>query len=230
MPVLNNVVIIEDKYEVIEAISLVLQIRFPDIKISSASRGYDGINLIEKEDPQVVILDLGLPDISGFEVIKRTRLFSNVPILVLTIATNEMDVVKALELGADEYVTKPFRPLEFMSRLEAVTRRKIVLEPNQIISGSHTLDINSQIFFSQGKKINLTKTESAILNCLLHNAGQVVPLSRLAEDTWGGNYPDDLKRLKVYIRRLRNKIEPDPSNPKFILTRVGAGYYWNKNN
>lgn len=228
MSPLNKVVIIEDKYEVVEAVTLALQIRFPDIKIFSSSQGQEGILLVEKENPQVIILDLGLPDISGFEVIKQVRLFSSVPILVLTIAADELDVVRALELGADEYVVKPFRPLELISRLEAVARRKIIIKPDQVIQGIHTLDMNSHILFSNGKKINLTRTESAILNCLLHNAGQVVPLSRLAEEVWGDDYPEDLKRLKVYIRRLRGKIESDPSNPVFILTRVGGGYYWNK--
>ena len=220
-----KVLIIENDQGIIEAISLAFQIRWPEAKLISTNLGEKGIDLVGSENPDVVILDLGLDDISGFEALKRIRLFSNVPVLILTVRSDEADIIKGLEWGADDYVVKPFRQLELLSRIRALTRRRgSLIEKTPLICGQLHFDPSTRQLFYGGKEISLTGTESAILNHLMENVGQVVTHSTLAESVWGENYPDAAKSLKVYIRRLREKLEADPGNPQIILTKTGIGY------
>ena len=219
-----KVLIIEDDQEIVEAVSLAFQIRWPEAKLVSTHLGERGIELVESESPDVVILDLGLPDISGFEVLKQTRLFSAVPILILTVRADEADIVKGLEWGADDYVVKPFRQLELLSRVKALTRRLGHLEEAPLVCGQlHFNPPTGQLLYGE-KEISLTPTEGRILHHLMRNAGQVLTHSGLAETVWGEDYPDAADSLKVYIRRLREKLEVDPSHPQLILTKSGIGY------
>lgn len=219
-----KVLIIEDDQEIVEAVSLAFKIRWPEAKLVSTHLGEKGIELVESENPAVVILDLGLPDINGFEVLKQIRLFSAVPILVLTVRSDEADIVKGLEWGADDYVVKPFRQLELLSRVKALTRRLSHLEESPVVCGQlHFNPSTSQLLYGE-KEISLTPTEGRILHHLMKNAGQVVTHSGLAETVWGEDYPDAADSLKVYIRRLREKLEADPGHPQLILTKTGIGY------
>jgi two-component system KDP operon response regulator KdpE len=220
-----KVLIVEDDQAIVEAISLALQISWPDAKVVSTQLGERGIELVEKENPDVVILDLGLPDISGFEVLKQVRLFSSVPILILTVRSEESDIVKGLEWGADDYVIKPFRQLELLSRIKLVTRRRgAMVEETPLHCGKLRFDPAIWQLFYGDKEINLTRTESSIIHHLMKNASRVVTHAGLAEAVWGVDYPDAADSLRVHIRRLRTKIEADPSHPQIILTKAGVGY------
>jgi len=221
-----KVLVIEDDQAIVETITLVLKISWPEAKLVSTHLGERGIELVESEKPDVVILDLGLPDISGFEVLKQVRLFSTVPILILTVRSDEADIVKGLEWGADDYVVKPFRQLELLSRIKLVTRRRGSLaEKTPLVCGQLQLDPSTWQLFYGEKEINLTPTEGSILHHLMKNAGRVVTHFGLAEAVWGVDYPDAADSLRVHIRRLRTKLEADPSHPQIILTKPGTGYF-----
>jgi two-component system response regulator VicR len=220
-----KILVIEDEPQIVEAISLAFQIRWPEAKLVSTQQGEKGIELVESEKPDIVILDLGLPDINGYDVLKRIRLFSDVPILILTARTEESDIVKGLEWGADDYVVKPFKQLELLSRIKALTRRKSASDIEMPISLGplYFNPSTGQITYNQ-KDISLTPTESRILHHLMRNSGQVVTHSSLADAVWGEDYPGAVDSLKVYIRRLREKLEVDPQDPQLILTKAGTGY------
>jgi len=220
-----KVLIIEDNQEIVEAISLAFQIRWPEAKLVSTQFGERGIELVETENPDVVILDLGLADISGFEVLKQLRLFSAVPIIILTVRSDEADIVKGLEWGADDYMVKPFRQMELLARIKALTRRRGPLaEETPLVCGQlHFNPATRQLFYGE-KEISLTPNEGHILRALIENAGRPVTHSELAEAVWGADYPDTAANLKVHIRRLREKLEADPSHPQLILTKAGIGY------
>ncbi len=220
-----KVLIIEDEPEIVEVLSVAFGIRWPDVKLVSTHMGEKGVELVESESPDVVILDLGLPDISGFEVLKQIRTFSSVPVLILTVRGEEADVVKGLEWGADDYMVKPFRQLELMSRIQALTRRAgPSIKEQPLVHGQLRFDPVTRQLFNGGTEISITRTEASIIEHLMSKNGEIVTHSELAEAVWGSDYPDSVDSLRVYIRRLRQKIERDPDNPQIILTRSGVGY------
>lgn len=219
-----KVLIIEDDREIVETISLAFRIRWPEAELVSTHLGEKGVDMVESEAPELVILDLGLPDISGFEVLKQVRLFSTTPVLILTVSADESDIVKGLELGADDYVVKPFKQLELLARVKALLRRTPGIEELPLVCGSLSYDPSTFQFFCSEKEINLTRTEAQVLQHMMERAGRVVTYSNLAEAVWGEDYPGAADSLKVYIRRLREKVEEKPSNPQLILTKAGIGY------
>jgi two-component system KDP operon response regulator KdpE len=220
-----KVLIIEDDQDIVETISLALQIRWPEAKLVSTHLGENGIELAESEAPDVVILDLGLPDIGGFEVLKQIRLFSSVPVIILTVRAEEADVVKGLEWGADDYIVKPFSQLELLARVKAQIRGQMrTREEQPIVCGPLRFDPATRELYYREREISLTRTEAQIVHHLMKNAGHVVTYSSLAEEVWGTDYPGAADSLKVHIRRLREKIEDDPSHPQLILTKSGVGY------
>jgi len=220
-----KVLIIEDDKKIIEVICLAFEIRWPEIEVISTHLGRKGAELVETENPDLVILDLGLPDTSGFDVLKEVRAFSKVPILILTVRGEEADVVRGLEWGADDYMTKPFRQLELLSRIRALTRRANPSADETLVFGKLSYTPNTRRLINGDTEIDLTRTEGYILAHLMTNAGQVSTYSSLSEAIWGDDYPGAAENLRVYIRRLREKIETDPDQPQIILTRTGAGYY-----
>lgn len=224
-----KILIIEDDYGIIEAIQFSLQAGWPEAKISYTRRGEEGIKLVETESPDVILLDLGLPDINGFEVLKGIRLFSDIPVLILTISGEESNIVKGLSLGADDYVAKPFKPLELLARINAIYRRRhlVVGEIYQNF-GKFRYNVSSRQLHYEGKTVQLTNTEALLLNHLLINAGKVVTHNSLAENIWGVDYPDSINAIRVYVRRLREKIEINPDKPQFIITKPGIGYLLQK--
>ena len=181
--------------------------------------------MVESESPDIVILDLGLPDISGFEVLRQIRRFSTVPTIILTVRAEEADVVKGLEWGADDYITKPFRQLELLARVKSMIRRHTPAEESILTYGHLRLEPETAQLHIDEKEIALTVTENHILGHLMKNAGHVVTHSNLAEAVWGDDYPGATDSLKVHIRRLREKIETDPGKPRIILTKTGIGYF-----
>lgn len=220
-----KVLIIEDDREIVEVISLAFDIRWPGVKFVSTHLGEKGVGLVESEKPDVVILDLGLPDVSGFDVLKEIRAFSDVPVLILTVRGDEADVVKGLEWGADDYMMKPFRQLELLSRIRALTRRASPSDrETPLVYGELSFDPSARQLIYGQREIDLTRTEGIILHSLMKNAGRVVTHSTLAEAVWGEDYPDATNALKVHILRLRQKLEVDSSQPKLIITKTGIGY------
>jgi two-component system response regulator VicR len=224
----NKILIVEDNQEVIEAVSLAIQTRWPESIIMSTESGRRGIQLVTEKKPDIVILDLGLPDISGFEVLKDIRNFSSIPVIILTVRGEETDVVRGLELGADEYIVKPFRQFELLSRIRALTRRYMIQDDTPIASGSLCFHPMERVVKFRGREISLTHSESVILLRLMKRVGTVASHEMLARELWGTNYPDAVSGIKVYIRRLRQKIEEDQDHPKVILTKHGLGYMFAK--
>jgi two-component system KDP operon response regulator KdpE len=223
-----KLLVIEDDPNIVEAITLAFQIRWPEAQIVSTHSGIRGVDQVENEQPDIVILDLGLPDISGFEVLQKIRHFSEVPIIILTVRSEEADIIKGLEWGADDYIVKPFRQLELLARVKAQTRRQHQPEGDMIVSGRLKLNSITGQLILDNREIGLTVTESRILGHLMRNTGHVVTHHRLAEVVWGDDYDGAADSLKVHIRRLREKIEADPSQPKLITTKPGIGYLFSR--
>ncbi|HXY74269.1 MAG TPA: response regulator transcription factor [Dehalococcoidales bacterium] len=220
-----QVLVIEDDEDVVDAISISFQIGWPGVELISTAEGKAGVELAESKNPNIIILDLGLPDISGFDVLRQIRRFSNVPIIILTAVAEEDDMIKGLEWGADDYVTKPFRKMELLARVKAILRRQNSSpEECPLSCGSLRYDPPSRKFFQNDREVVLTVTESNILYQLMKKSNQVISYMDLAELVWGDDYPGAGNSLKVHIRHLRKKIESDPSRPQIIINRPGIGY------
>lgn len=220
-----KVLVIEDDEDIIDTITLAFQVGWPGTELVSTYEGRRGVEMVESEAPDITILDLGLPDINGFEVLRQIRGFSDVPIIILTVMTEEDDIIKGLEWGADDYVTKPFRKMELLARIKTVLRRQSPPgEEPPLVCGPLSYEPSRRQFFYHEKEIALTVTEADILYHLMKQAGRVVSHSDLAEMVWGDDYPGASDTLKVHIRHLREKLEADPSRPQLIMTRSGIGY------
>jgi len=220
--------IIEDAPDIVETFSLCFELRWPWVKVISTAEGSKGLTLAETESPDIIILDLGLPDMDGLEVLEGIRSFSNVPIIIVTVRDSEIDKIRGLELGADDYITKPFSHLELLARVQAVLRRAHLTEPKTEEEPFHspglTIDFASRTVTVNGETVSLTPTEYELLRYLVLNAGTVLTHRALLEKVWGEEYTDAPEYLKVYIQRLRNKLEKDPANPKLLLSERGVGY------
>jgi two-component system response regulator VicR len=224
-----KMLIIEDDREIAEVIRIALEMRWPDATLENTHLGSEGIRAIEASSPDVVILDLGLPDASGYDVLKQIRAFSDVPVIILTARNEEIDITRGLELGADDYVTKPFRQMELLSRIRAVLRRVSPQAHERTLSfGPLSYNTEARQCYLSGKKLDLTRTEGTILEELLRHRGRVVSHARLAEAIWGEDSDDSPNNLRVYVRRLREKLETDPDNPQIIVTKIGVGYQLNR--
>jgi two-component system, OmpR family, response regulator VicR len=216
--------IVEDDPLVTEIVSLAFIMRWPDTTIIRTKTGKEAISLVEREKPDLVILDLGLPDQNGFDVLKSIRIFSIVPIIILTARDDDNDIIMGLEWGADDYITKPFKQLELMSRAQAILRRSH-MEPRSYPSyGSVRFGNSLRALYVGSKKIVLTSTESAIMYELVKNGGITLSTSNLCKAIWGGEDVTSFEAIRVYIRRLRKKIEANPEKPALIITHPGSGY------
>ncbi len=219
-----KVLIVEDDEEIKEIVSLALEINWPELKLISTRLGKTGVELAASESPDLVILDLGLPDTSGFDVLREIRAFSNVPILILTVRGEEGDIVRGLEAGADDYMTKPFRQVELLSRMRALTRRVRPAGGEALAYGGLSFDPPTGQLSHGRTRTTLTRIEGEVLSHLMRNAGQTSTYFALTEAIWGVGYNEETESLKVFIRRLREKIEADPAQPQIILTSPDIGY------
>ena len=221
-------VIIEDQAETVEAISVCFELRWPDATVLSTGKGNKGLELIEAELPDIVTLGLELPDIDGFELLRQVRRSFDMPIIIVTVRNQKMDIVKGLELGADDYITKPFDHIEFLARVKALLRRTSMpqlkgnTEPFQ--SGKLRIDFDSREVSLGGEKVTLTPIEYNLLQHLAKNAGHVMPHHTLLEKVWGAEYTNATDYLKVYVQRLRAKLCDNLSVPQLILTERRVGY------
>lgn len=220
--------IIDNDAEVAEAVGLTFGITWPDSETISASSGDSGIYLAGSEWPSLVILEIDLPDMDGFTICKEIRRFSDVPIIMLTERSKEGDVVRGLQVGADDYIIKPLRGLVFMAKVKAVMRRA---EPTPTVVGGQVfefgdlkVDFAAAAVFVGEHRISLTPTEYRLLCQLLKSAGKVVPSRTLLGQVWGRDYLDETRYLKVHIKHLRNKLKDDPAAPKYIFTERNVGY------
>lgn len=193
--------------------------------IGEAASGREGLSQTSIFHPDVIILDLGLPDLDGIEVIQRLREWTQIPIIVLSVREHEDDKIKALDVGADDYVTKPFSMGELIARLRAAIRRTAKSEDSPIFAfGELSIDLAHRNVTVRGEDIKLTPTEYEVLKYLAQQAGRVVTHRQLLLAVWGSNYQEHSQYLRVYIGQLRHKIETDPSQPAYIITEPGVGY------
>jgi DNA-binding response OmpR family regulator len=216
----------------LEAVGLGLQLQWQGVEVASATDGEQGLEVFFAESPDVVLLDVGLPRLDGFEVLRRIRAVSDTPVLMLTARGEELDKVRGLEIGADDYVTKPFSPLELLARIKAILRRADLPPPVRavpsFVSGNLAVNFDSREVTKGGRPIPLTALEYRLLYQLVRNAGHVMPREALLARVWGEEYRDQADYLKVYVSRLRAKLEDDPDRPRYILTERGLGYRFSR--
>ncbi|MBI2939402.1 MAG: response regulator transcription factor [Chloroflexi bacterium] len=224
-----KVLIVEDERDVCEAIALSLRFQWPEVQIVVAEDGMEGVKAGHLPDVDLVLLDIMLPGLDGFSVLREIRRTSAVPVVVLTARGDELDKVRGLELGADDYVTKPFSHLELLARVKAVLRRAeaplVGLDQLRRYADDYlTIDFAAHEVRVRGQPVYFTPTEFNLLWQLAKNAGHIVPHRILLARVWGEEYESEADYLRVYVRRLREKIEPDPNTPRYILTERGLGY------
>jgi two-component system KDP operon response regulator KdpE len=223
-----KILIVEDSALVVESVTLAFQLQWADVEIVSSAEGRKAIDLVETERPDLVLLDVGLPDIDGYKVLEAIREFSDIPVIMLTARDATMDKVKGLELGADDYVTKPFDHLELLARIRSVLRRLDMPAPRSRVpsmkSGDLEVDFQVQEARLEGDRLDLTPTEYKLLYHLVRNAGRILTHETLLSRVWGREYSNELDYLRVYIRRLRDKLKDDPAHPIYIRTERGTGY------
>jgi two-component system KDP operon response regulator KdpE len=202
-----------------------------EVAVLKAYTGYDGISMVRSQQPDLVILDIVLPDIDGWEVLQRIRQVSKVPIIMLTIKESEDDIVQALNHGADDYCTKPVGMAELSARVQAIFRRAELYQArDQIEFADHLLKINlaEQRVLKDGQEIRLTPTEFNLVHYLLTKAGRFIKPKEILSQVWGQEYVDDVDLLRTCIWQLRRKLEPNPAQPRYILNRPGFGYMFNR--
>jgi two-component system KDP operon response regulator KdpE len=197
-------------------------------EVGEAENGLAALTKVRDEIPNLVLLDVAMPELDGFETLAHIREFSQVPVIMLTVKGDEEDRIHGLDLGADDYITKPFSPRELLSRIRAVLRRvepaKVQAEEPLVIDENLAIDFPHREVIVRGQRIRLRPTEYRLLLYLVENAGWVVPQETLLAKAWGPEYRDDAQLLRVYIAYLRQKIEPDLANPRYIFNERGIGY------
>ncbi|MBQ1843688.1 MAG: response regulator transcription factor [Lachnospiraceae bacterium] len=223
-----RVLIVDDEEHIIKGVKLVLE--HDGMECDTAHDGQEALDKALSEDYDIILLDLMLPKVDGYEVCQRIREKSQVPIIMLTAKGDDMDKIMGLEYGADDYITKPFNVLEVRARVKAILRRTQHTEAPQetLESGDIRIDTDSRRLFIKGKEINLTSKEFEMLYLLVSHPGKVYSRDALLKEVWGEDFPGDARTVDVHIRRLREKIEPNPSEPKYVHTKWGLGYYYQK--
>lgn len=220
----GTILIIEDEAPIRKFLRISLEAH--SYRVEEARLGSDGMELCAQEKPDLVILDLGLPDINGQEVIRRLREWSQVPIIVLSVRSDESEKVAALDAGANDYVTKPFGISELMARIRAVLRNRTELTPQPAVfeaNGLH-IDLPAREVSVDGQQVHLSRKEYDLLHLLANHAGQVLTHQRILREVWGPAQEEETHYLRVLIGQLRQKLGDDPSHPRFIVTEQGVGY------
>ncbi|WP_433565508.1 response regulator [Nocardia sp. CA-151230] len=220
-----KVLVVDDEPQILRALRINLSVR--GYEVTTASNGAAALRAAAEKHPDVIILDLGLPDMDGIEVLAGLRGWSTAPVIVLSARTDSSDKVEALDAGADDYVTKPFGMDELLARLRAAVRRSAstadTAEP-VIETASFTVDLAAKKVTRHGHDVHLTPTEWGVLEMLVRNRGKLVGRRELLREVWGPSYATETHYLRVYLAQLRRKLEDDPSQPKHLLTEAGMGY------
>ena len=224
----RRVLVVDDEKLIVKGVRFSLE--QDGMEVDCAYDGEEALEKIKSNEYDIVLLDVMLPKIDGFEVCQQVREFSDVPILMLTAKGDDMDKILGLEYGADDYITKPFNILEVKARIKAITRRtgKSLQQKKAdtlIKASDMTLDTDSKRLHIKDQEINLTSKEFDVLELLVKNPDKVYSREKLLQLVWGSQYPGDVRTVDVHIRRLREKIEANPSEPKYVHTKWGVGYY-----
>ena len=223
-----RVLIVDDEKLIVKGIRFSLE--KDDYEVDTAYDGGEALEKAKENTYDVILLDLMLPVMNGMDVCRQIREFSDVPIIMLTAKGEDMDKILGLEYGADDYITKPFNILEVKARIKAILRRtraaKKNVEENVIVNGDVRLDKDNRRVQICGREINLTGKEFELLEFLVANPGKVYGRAKLLQLIWGKDYPGDERTVDVHVRRLREKIEPNPSDPRYVQTKWGVGYYY----
>lgn len=223
-----KILIIDDDQNLVQALELGFKLQWPECQVIAAVDGNQALEALPRENPDIVLLDIVMPGMDGFEVLRRMREVSDTPVIMLSVRGQEQDKVRALEMGADDYIAKPFGSQELMSRMKAVLRRAMGPLPDaagpRLTCGDLTIEYASNTVSVRGRPVELTWMEYHLLCALARHPNQVQSHAAVLARAWGSEYRGDRDLLKVYIRRLREKIEEDPSRPRYILTDWGRGY------
>ena len=221
---MTRVLVVEDEESYSDALSYVL--RKEGFEVSLAATGTAALTEFDRTGADIVLLDLMLPGLPGTEVCRALRSRSNVPVIIVSAKDAEVDKVVGLELGADDYVTKPYSPRELVARIRAVLRRgqDVELLPDTLEAGPVRMDVERHVVTVAGTEIRLPLKEFELLEMLLRNTGRVLTRGQLIDRIWGADYVGDTKTLDVHVKRLRSKLEKDPSNPQHLVTVRGLGY------
>ncbi|MCU0345098.1 MAG: response regulator [Ignavibacterium sp.] len=223
MSIKNTIVICDDEPQIRKILSISLE--SADYKVIDVENGRDAITQIATSHPQLVILDLGLPDRDGLSVLKEIRTWTSVPVIILSVKNSEEDIVKALDLGADDYLTKPFNTSELLARIRANIRRTIKGDTDTVFqNGDLVIDLSSRIVKKGNTEVKLTNTEYLLLVLLAKNADKVLTHRFILKEIWGPSAVENSQYLRVFIGQLRKKIEDDYSKPDLIVTESGVGY------
>lgn len=225
----KRVLVVDDERLIVKGIRFSLE--QDGMEVDCAYDGEEALEYARNNTYDMVLLDVMLPKVTGFDVCLQIREFSNVPIIMLTAKGDDMDKILGLEYGADDYITKPFNILEVKARIKAIMRRtdakkETAAAPKKITSGDMQLDCESRRCFITGKEISLTAKEFEVLELLMLNPNKVYSREALLKLVWGTDYPGDVRTVDVHIRRLREKIEAKPSEPRYVHTKWGVGYYF----
>jgi two-component system, OmpR family, KDP operon response regulator KdpE len=221
---MTRVLVVDDEPSILRALRINLSAR--EYEVSTAVDGTTGLAAVARDRPDVIILDLGLPDMDGTEVIHGVRGWTTIPIIVLSAWGQESQKVAALDAGADDYVTKPFGMDELLARLRAAVRRAAPAPDEPVVvTDSFTVDLAAkQVVRAGGSPVRLTPTEWQLLEILVRNSGRLVSQKQLLREIWGPAYETESNYLRVYLAQLRRKLEPEPSRPRYLLTESGMGY------
>ncbi|WP_264564621.1 response regulator [Flavobacterium sp. N3904] len=221
-----QILVIDDEIQIRKLLEITLNSN--DYKTIFAVNAKEGMAMAANHQPDLVILDLGLPDEDGQEVLKRLREWYSNPIIILTVKSTEDEIVKALDNGANDYLTKPFRTQELLARIRTALRNLVPNEKEPIILfGAVSIDLASRIVRLNNEILKLTTTEYNLLSIFIKNEGRVLTHQYLLKQVWGNSYADQTQYLRVFVAQLRKKIEEDPNRPKFIITESGVGYRFN---
>ena len=220
---MKRVLVVDDEPQLLRALQI--NLRAEGYSVTSAANGAEALHLAASRPPDVLVLDLGLPDMDGAEVIRGIRGWSDMPIVVLSARHGSTDKVEALDAGADDYVTKPFGLDELLARLRAVERRSAHAAPGGVIdAGDLLIDLGAATVTRQGERVHLTPREWGVLQMLVANRGKLVTQRQLLQTVWGPAYGEETQYLRVYMAQLRRKLEADPANPRHLITEAGRGY------
>lgn len=221
----RRALVVDDEKSIVKGLKFSLE--QDDMEVDCAYDGAEALELAKANKYDIILLDVMLPELSGFDVCQAIREFSNVPVIMLTAKGDDMDKILGLEYGADDYITKPFNILEVKARIKAIIRRSASVESmSEMVFGDLKINKEYRRVFVRDKEISLTSREFEVLELLAAHSGKVFSRDELLTDIWGDEYPGDVRTVDVHVRRLREKLESNPSEPRYVRTKWGSGYYF----